>query len=153
MQNFMHFLNEQFSWEKESFCGHGCHDPPHVPRWGFNEDRSPPRRWTAVARSDPLIVTPALAFPGNACWRRRLPCPVGSDPWNNERGKDWLRRDVCGEDCHSENEFFALAANNRGEDWLHHESLHRDAFSNEGLVVHRICCNVGTIHSVLSNAA
>jgi len=76
---------------------------------------------------------------------------VGYDLWNNGRGKDWLRRNICGEDCHPEHESFALAANTSSEDWLHHESLHRDAFSNEGLVVQRICCNVGSNNNTIGN--
>ena len=152
MQNFIRFGRKQLCSEKEGFYRHACHDPPHVPRVGFNDERSPPRRSAAVARSDPCKVTPALAFPGDECWRRRLPYPVGSDLWNNGRGKDWLRRDVCGEDCHPEHESFALAANTSGEDWLHHESLHRDVVNSKGnLVVQSICCNVHTNNMAKGN--
>ena len=98
MQNFIRFVRKQLCSEKVSFCRHGCHDPPYVPCVGFNEDNFPQRRLAAVARSDPWKVIPAVASPGDECWRRRLPYPVGSDPLNNGRGKDWLRRHVCGED-------------------------------------------------------
>ena len=59
MQNFISFVNEQLSWEQESPHRHDCHDPPHAAGMGFLDDRSPPRRLPAVARSDPWKATPA----------------------------------------------------------------------------------------------
>ena len=80
MQNFISFVNEQLHWEQESPHRHDCHDPPHTAGMGFLDDRSPPRRLPAVARSDLWKATPAqVGFPGDATWRRRLPWVVGSD--------------------------------------------------------------------------
>ena len=112
MQNFIstfsqvkwfQFMNEQLSREQGSPHRHDCHGPPHAPRVGLHDDRSPPRRLAAVARSDPWKTTPAqVGFRGDATWRRRLPWVLGSDLWNNSRGEDYLRRDRRGEDCHPE---------------------------------------------------
>jgi len=89
MQNFISFVNEQLNREEESPHRHDCHDPPHTAGMEFLDDRSPPRRLPAVARSDPWKATPAqVGFPGDATGRRRLPWVVGSDRWNNSRGKD-----------------------------------------------------------------
>jgi len=119
MQNFIstfspsksfQFVTEQLSREKESPRRHDCHDPPHAPRVGRQDDRSPPRRLAAVARSDPWKTTPAQAgFCQDATRRRRLPWVVGSDRWNTGRGGDYLRRDRRGEDCHPEQEICVLA--------------------------------------------
>jgi hypothetical protein len=74
MQNFIstfspsrsfQFVNEQLSSERGSPHRHDCHDPPHAPRMGGHDDRSPPRRLAAVARSG---------------------------PWNTGRSGDYLRR-------------------------------------------------------------
>jgi len=120
MQNFIstfspsksfQFVTEQLSREKESPHRHDCHGPPHAPRVGRHDDRSPPRRLAAVARSDPWKTPPAqVGFSQDATWRRRLPWVVGSDLRNNGRGGDYLRRDRRGEDCHPEQEICALAA-------------------------------------------
>ena len=113
MQNFIRFVNEQLIREEESPHRHDCHDPPHTAGMGFLDDRSPPRRLPAVARSDPWKATPAqVGFPGDATWRRRLPWVVGSDGRNTGRGKDCQRRYLHGEDCHAELEIHALAALN-----------------------------------------
>jgi hypothetical protein len=111
MRNFMSFVNEQLRWEEESPHRHDCHDPPHTAGTECLDDRSLPRRFPAVARSDPWKTTPAqVGFPGHATRRRRLPWVMGSDLWNSSRGKDYLLTDRRGEDCHPEQEFCALAA-------------------------------------------
>jgi hypothetical protein len=120
MQNFIstfspsksfQFVNEQLSREEESPHRNGCHSPPHAPRVGGHDDRSPPRRLAAVARSDPWKTPPAqVGFYGDATWRRRLPWVVGSDLWNNSRGGDYLLRDRRDEDGDPEEESCALAA-------------------------------------------
>jgi len=103
MRNFMSFVNEQLRWEEESPHRHDCHDPPHTAGTEFLDDRSPPRRFPAVARSDPWKTTPAqVGFPRDETRRRRLSWVVGSDRWNNSRGKDCQRRYPHGEDCHPE---------------------------------------------------
>ena len=56
MQDIISFVNEQLCWEKWSPHRHDCHDPPHEARGEFLDDRSPPRRLAAVARSDPWKV-------------------------------------------------------------------------------------------------
>ena len=81
MQNFMRsfspskwfrFVNEQL-WEQRIRHCHDCHGPPHAPRVGRHDDRSPPRRLAAVARSGPWKATPAqVGFPGDVIQRRRL---------------------------------------------------------------------------------
>ena len=90
MQNFIStfspsksfgFVNEQLCWEQGSRHCHDCHDPPHAPRVGCHDDRSPPRRLAAVARSD-LCRT--------------------------NRGQDYLRRDRWGEDGNPEEDSCAL---------------------------------------------
>ena len=103
-------VNGRLSWDEGSPDRHDCHDPPHEARGGFVEDRSPPRRLTAVARSDPWKVTRAQAgFPGDATRRRRLFLVAGPDRWNTGTGKDCLRRDLRGEDCHPGQEIQSLA--------------------------------------------
>jgi hypothetical protein len=105
------FVNDQLSREGGSPHCHDCHDPPHAARVGRHDDRSPPRRLAAVARSDPWKTPPAkVGFRGDATRRRRLPWVAGSDRWNTGRGKDYLRRYRRGEDCHPEEEFCDLAA-------------------------------------------
>ncbi len=65
MQNFISFGNEQVKREEESPHRHDCHDPPHAARVRVHDDKSPPRRLAAVARSDPWKATPAqMGFPG-----------------------------------------------------------------------------------------
>jgi hypothetical protein len=68
MQNFIstfsesksfQFVIEQLRREKESIHSHDCHDPPHAAPVGLQDDRSPPRRLAAVARSDPWKTRPA----------------------------------------------------------------------------------------------
>ena len=109
MQHCISFVNEQLRWEQESRHRHECHDPPRTAGMDFLDDRSPPRRLPAVARSDPWRRFPAgMLFPGDASRRRRLPWVVGSDRWNNTRGKDCQPRYLRGEDCHSEQEIYAL---------------------------------------------
>jgi hypothetical protein len=104
-------VNDRLSWDEGSPHRHDCHDPPHGVRGGFVEDRSPPRRLPAVARSDPWKVTRAQAgFPGDVTRRRRLPRVAGSDRWNTGTGRDCLRRDRRGEDCHPGQEIQSLAA-------------------------------------------
>jgi hypothetical protein len=67
------FLNEQLCWEQRSPHRHDCHGPPHASRVGLHDDRSPPRRLAAVARSDPWKTPPAqVGFRGDATRRRRL---------------------------------------------------------------------------------
>ena len=110
------FVNEQLSREQESPHCHDCHEPPHAPRVGRHDDRSPPRRLAAAARSDPWKTPPAqVGFCQDATRRRRLPWVAGSDLWNNSRGEDYLLRDGRGEDCHAEQEICALARFGRGE--------------------------------------
>jgi hypothetical protein len=53
MQNFISFVNEQLNREEQSPHRHDCHDPPYTAGMGFLDDRSPPRRLPAVARSGP----------------------------------------------------------------------------------------------------
>ena len=92
------FVNDQLSWDEGSPHRHDCHDPPHGARVGFLDDRPPPRRLAAVARSDPWKVTRAQAgFPGDATRRRRL-LWVASDCWNTGRGEDYPLRDQPCED-------------------------------------------------------
>ena len=92
MQNFISFVNEQLRWEQESPHRHDCHDPPHTAGMEFLDDRSPPRRLPAVARSGPWKATPAeVAFPGDAVWRQRLLWVVGSDLSANNTGEGWRR--------------------------------------------------------------
>jgi len=56
-------------------------------------------------------VTRAQAgFPGDATRRRRSFWVAGPDRWNTGTGKDCLRRDRRGEDCHPGQEIDALAA-------------------------------------------
>jgi hypothetical protein len=111
MKHFITFVNEQLRWEQESPHRHDCHGPPHAAGMGFLDDRSPPRRLLAMARSDPWKVIRAQAgFPGDAIRRRRLPRVVGSDRWNTGKGRDCLRRDLHGEDGHPGREIYALAA-------------------------------------------
>ena len=87
------FVNEQLSREQESPRRIDCHGPPHAPRVGRHDDRSPPRRLAAVARSDPWKTPPAqVGFYGDATRRRTLPWVVGLDVWNNSRGEDYLPR-------------------------------------------------------------
>ena len=110
MQNFISFVNEQLNREDESPHRHDCHDPPHAAGMGFHDDRSPPRRLAAVARSAPWKATPAqVGFPRDASRRQRLPWVVGSTLWNSSRGEDSLVRDHRGEDCHLETEFCAVS--------------------------------------------
>ena len=45
-------VNDRLSWDEGSPHRHDCHDPPHEARGGFVDDRSPPRRLAAGARSD-----------------------------------------------------------------------------------------------------
>ena len=91
MRNFISFVNEQLRWEQESPHRHECHDPPHTAGMVFLDDRSPPRRLPAVARSDPWRRFPAgMLFPGDASRRRRLPWVVGPDLWNSSSGGDYL---------------------------------------------------------------
>ena len=104
------FVNDQLGWDESSPHRHDCHDPPHEARGGFVDDRSPPRRLPALARSGPWKTTPAqVGFPGKAIWRRRLPWVFGSDRWNNSRGKDSPRRHLRGEDGNSREEFCGVA--------------------------------------------
>jgi len=120
MQNFIstfspsksvQFVNEQPCWEQSSPHCHGCHGPPHAPRVGLHDDRSPPRRLAAIARSAPWKTPPSqVGFRGDATRRRRLPWVVGSDLWNNSRGGDYLLRDRRDEDGDPEEEFCALTA-------------------------------------------
>jgi hypothetical protein len=120
MQSFMRsfspsksfqFVNEQIFWEQGSTHRHDCHDPPHVARVGFHDDRSPPRSLAAVARSDPWKTTPAqVGFPGDATRRQRLPWVVGSD----------------------------LSVNITGEGWLYPKSLQKDAFNSKGAWLSRV---------------
>jgi hypothetical protein len=120
MQNFvstfspsksLRFVNEHFSRKQQHPHRLDCHSPPHASRVGLHDDRSPPRRLAAVARSDPWKTPPAqVGFRGDATRRRSLPWVVGSDRWNTGRGEDYLRRDMPDEDCHPEEEFYALAA-------------------------------------------
>ena len=49
-------------------------------------------------------------FRGEATWRRRLFWVAGPDRWNTGTGKDCLRRDLRGEDCHPGQEIQSLAA-------------------------------------------
>ena len=87
------FVNEQLCWERDSIHRNDCHGPPHAPRAGLQDDRSPPRRLSAVARSDPWKTPPAqVGFYGDATRRRTLPWVVGLDVWNNSRGEDYLPR-------------------------------------------------------------
>jgi hypothetical protein len=109
MQNIISFVNEQLNWEEESPHRHDCHDPPHTAGMGFLDDRSPPRRLPAVARSDPWKATPAqVGFTGCAMRSRRSPWVVESDLWCNSRGGDYLRSDRRREDCHPEQELCPL---------------------------------------------
>jgi len=120
MQNFIstfspsksfQFVNEQLSREQESPHRRDCHGPPQAARVRRHDDRSPPRRLAAAARSDPWKTPPAqVGFRGDATWRRRSPWVVGSGLWNNSRGGDYLPGDRCGKDCHPEQEICALAA-------------------------------------------
>jgi hypothetical protein len=104
------FVNDQLGWDEGSPHRHDCHDPPHGARVGFAGDRSPPRRLAAVARSDPWKVTRAqVGFPGDATRRRRMSRVAVSDRWNSGTGKDCLRRDWRGEDCHPGQEIQSLA--------------------------------------------
>jgi hypothetical protein len=123
MQNIISFVNEQLSWE-ESPRRHDWHDPPHADHGASEDDRSPPHRLASVARSDfwETFAT-QMSFPGKRFGRRRLFPVVSLD----------------------------LEANTSGEVWLHPDSLHLDAFSNEGLAVGRICCNVGSNNSTIGN--
>ena len=67
--------------------------------------------WLAVARSDPWKVTRAQAgFSGDATRRRRLLWVAGQTAGTRGGGRDCLRRDLHGEDCHHGREIYALAA-------------------------------------------
>ena len=95
------FVNDRLGWDEGSPHRHDCHDPPHGARGGFVDDRSPPRRLPAVARSDPWEATRAQeGFLGDVTRRRRLSRVAGSYRWNTGTGGDCLRRDLHGEDCH-----------------------------------------------------
>ena len=110
MQNFICFVNEQLRWEQESPHRHDCHDPPYTAGMGFLDDRSPPRRLPAVARSDPWRRFPAgMLFPGDAHWRRRLLRVAGSADWSTGRGKDCQQRYLHGEGCYPGREFCGVA--------------------------------------------
>jgi hypothetical protein len=54
-----HFANEQRCWEPRSIHCRDCHSPPHALRIGLDDDRPPPRRLAAVARSDPWTTPTA----------------------------------------------------------------------------------------------
>ena len=100
MRNFISFVNEQLRWEQESPHRHDCHDPPHTAGMEFLDDRSPPRRLPAVARSGPWKATPAeVGFPGDAVWRQRLPWVVGSDLSANNTGEGWFVSEELASGC------------------------------------------------------
>jgi hypothetical protein len=81
-------VNDRLGWDEGSPHRHDCHDPPHGARVRFLDDRPPPRRLAAVARSDPWKVTRAqVGFPGDATRRRRLFWVAGPDRWNTGRGQ------------------------------------------------------------------
>ncbi len=119
MQNFIstfsgsksfQFMNEQLCWEQRSIHCDDCHSPPHSLRIGLDDDRPPPRRLAAVARSDPWTAPPAhVGFSGDVIRRRRLPWVVGSDRWDNSRGGDYLLKDKRDKDRHPEQEICVLA--------------------------------------------
>ena len=112
MQNFIstfspsksfQFVNEQLRWERDSIHRHDCHGPPHACRVGLQDDRSPPRRLAAVARSDPWNTPPAqVGFSGDVTRRRRLAWVVGS----------------------------GISAHNTDEGGLYPKSLHRSTFNS-----------------------
>ena len=120
MQNFItsfcaskpsQIVNDRLGWDEGSPHRHDCHDPPHEARGGFVEDRSPPRRLPAVARSAPWKAAPVqVGLPGDATRKQRSTLVAGLDCWNNSRGKDYLRRNCCGNDCHPEREIHTFAA-------------------------------------------
>lgn len=102
------FVNDQLRWEQRSIHCDDCHSPPQALRIGLDDDRSPPGRLAAVARSDLWTTPPAqVGFSGDVVRRRRFPTVVGSDLWNNSRGRDYLQWDRRGEDCNPEDNFFA----------------------------------------------
>ena len=110
MRNIISFVNEQSNREEDCPRRHDCHDPPHGVPVGFLDDRSPPQRLPAVARSDPWKATTAqVGYRGDATRMRRLPWVAGSDRRNMGRGEDCLSRDRRGEDCHPEQVICALA--------------------------------------------
>ena len=103
MRTFISFVNEQFNREEDCPHRHDCHDPPHGVPVGFLDDRSPPQRLPAMARSDPWKVTSAqVGFPADPTRWRRLPWVAGSDRRNMGRGKHCRRRVLCGEECDPE---------------------------------------------------
>jgi hypothetical protein len=105
------FVNEQLFWEQGSPHCHDCHGPPHAARVRFYDDRSPPRRLAAVARSDAWKTPPVqVGSCQDATRRQRLPWVVGSDLWCDNRGEDYLLRDRRDEDCDPEERSCALAA-------------------------------------------
>src|ERR1039458_5063841 len=111
MQVFISLVNEQLYWEEVSPHRHDCHDPPHAAGVGFHDDKSPPRRLAGVARSAHWRTTHVqVGFIGCATRRRRSPWVVGSDLWNNSRGKNCQRRDWHGGDYYPEQGIHALAA-------------------------------------------
>ena len=96
-------VNEQLCWEQRSIHCRDCHSPPHALRIGLYDDRSPPQRLAAVARSDPWTAPPAhVGFSGDVIRRRRLAWVVGS----------------------------GLSANNLAEGGLYPKSLHRNTFNS-----------------------
>jgi hypothetical protein len=104
-------VNEHHSSEDRSPHRCDCHDPPHKACVGLSDDRSPPRRLAAVARSDPRKAKRAqTGLPWDATRMRRLPRVAASDLCHNSRGTDCLRRDLHGEDCHPGQEIQSLAA-------------------------------------------
>ena len=105
------FVNDQLGWDEGSPHRHDCHDPPHGARVGFLDDRSPPRRLAGVARSDPWKVTKlrrdsrGMELGGEDC-----PGLQGQTAGTRGGGRDCLRRDRRGEDCHPGQEIQSLAA-------------------------------------------
>ena len=96
-------VNEQLCWEQRSIHCDDWHSPPHALRIGLDDDRSPPGRLAAVARSGPWTTPLAqVGFSGDVIRRRRLPCVVGS----------------------------GLSANNTDEGGLYPKSLHRNTFNS-----------------------
>ena len=110
-------VNDRLGWDEGSPHRHDCHDPPHGARVGFLDDRPPPRRLAAVARSDPWKVTRAQAgFPGGTQLGGEdysgLP---GQTAGTRGGGKDCLLRDRRGEDCYPGQGIHSLALLSRAK--------------------------------------
>ncbi len=127
MQNFIsslslsksfQFVNDQLCREEHSPYRHDCHDPPQGAAWGFrmtDPHRKDCRRWQGrtLGRLHRLEWDSQGTQPGGEdC----LGCRVR--PPEHGEGKDCLRKDWHGEDCHPEQEIVLSLVYGRPETHL-----------------------------------